>query len=104
MVKVLVLLTAGTNCNEETVRAFTSVGAEVEEKLVGDVESLDEYDILVLPGGFSHGDYIESGSILASELQKLKTHIEKFVQEGKKRQNRQKQKGRVKPLHWQSNK
>ena len=87
-VKVIVVRTAGTNCNEETAFAFSRCGAQVEQvhikALVSGVKKLSDYHILALPGGFSYGDDIASGRILANELRlKLGDDIKKFIQDGK---------------------
>ena len=45
---------------------------------------LDDYQILAIPGGFSYGDDIAAGKILANELRfKLIDDIIKFIREGK---------------------
>ena len=71
-VKVIVIRTAGTNCNEETAFAFSRLGAYVEQvhinALISGAKKLSDYHILALPGGFSYGDDIASGRILANEL------------------------------------
>ncbi|MBF0570856.1 MAG: phosphoribosylformylglycinamidine synthase I [Candidatus Omnitrophica bacterium] len=87
-VKVIVLRTAGTNCNEETAFAFSRSGAEVEQvhvnALVSGVKKLSDFHILALPGGFSYGDDIASGRILANELRlKLGEDIKNFIRDGK---------------------
>jgi len=87
-VKVIVIRTAGTNCNEETAFAFSRLGAQVDQvhikALTGAEKRLDDYHILALPGGFSYGDDIASGRILANELRlKLTESIRKFVNDGK---------------------
>src|SRR5258706_6559641 len=84
----MVLRTAGTNCNEETAFAFRHFGAEVDEvhvnRLVKHEVSLHNYHILALPGGFSYGDDIASGRILANELRlKLGDEVRKFITDGK---------------------
>ncbi len=87
-VKVLVLRTAGTNCNEETAYAFSCFGAEVTQAHVnalvaGDI-ALKDFHIMALPGGFSYGDDIASGRILANELRlKLGADLKKFIKDGK---------------------
>ena len=86
--KVIVLRTAGTNCDYETVHAFRMVGADVDlihiNRLIrGDAE-LSPYQILAIPGGFSYGDDIAAGKILANELKyKLREPVEQFVADGK---------------------
>ncbi|HBR14432.1 MAG TPA: phosphoribosylformylglycinamidine synthase I [Candidatus Omnitrophica bacterium] len=87
-VKVIILRTAGTNCNEETAFAFRSCGAWVDQvhihKLFNSSVHLKEYHILAIPGGFTYGDDIESGRILANELRlRLGGDIRQFIEDGK---------------------
>jgi phosphoribosylformylglycinamidine synthase len=87
-VKVIVIRTAGTNCNEETAFAFSRLGAHVEQvhinALISGVQKLSDYHILALPGGFSYGDDIASGRILANELRlKFGEDIKQFIRDGK---------------------
>lgn len=87
-VKVLLLRTAGTNCNEETAHAFEHFGAEVDQvhihRLVKRECFLNDYHILAVPGGFTYGDDIASGRILANELRlSLADDIRKFITDGK---------------------
>jgi phosphoribosylformylglycinamidine synthase subunit PurQ / glutaminase len=87
-VKVLVLRTAGTNCNEETGNAFAYFGAKVDQvhinKLIKREVALNDYHILAMPGGFSYGDDIASGRILANELRiGLAEDIRRFIGDGK---------------------
>jgi len=86
--KVLVLRTAGTNCDLETSFAFELSGAKVElahvNKLIDNEVKLDHYEILAIPGGFSYGDDIASGKILANEIKyKLGEKLYKFASSGK---------------------
>jgi len=87
-VRVLVLRTAGTNCDLETAYAFGKAGAEAElvhiNELVRKEKDLAEYQVLVIPGGFTYGDDISAGRILANELRyKLSDRLLRFVEEGK---------------------
>jgi phosphoribosylformylglycinamidine synthase subunit PurQ / glutaminase len=86
--KVCVLRTAGTNCDAETAFAFEQCGAVAElvhvNRFIQRVKVLDEYDILALPGGFSYGDDISAGKVLANELKfKLAGPMRKFINDGK---------------------
>ncbi len=87
-VRVLVLRTAGTNCDQETGEAFRYFGAapdyvHVNRLVTGEV-SLDAYQILAIPGGFTYGDDIISGRILANELRlRLGDALSRFIREGK---------------------
>ncbi|HTY45955.1 MAG TPA: phosphoribosylformylglycinamidine synthase I [Patescibacteria group bacterium] len=87
-VKVCVLRTAGTNCDQETAAAFKKADSDPElvhvNSLVSGQKDLAAYHILAIPGGFSYGDDIASGKVFANELRcKLFDQIKKFVQEGK---------------------
>jgi phosphoribosylformylglycinamidine synthase subunit PurQ / glutaminase len=86
--KVCVLRTAGTNCDKETAFVFESAGAQARlvhvNKLISGEDNLTGYQILVLPGGFSYGDDIAAGKVLANELRnKLSRPLEEFIRAGK---------------------
>ncbi len=53
-------------------------------KLISREDKLDSYHILAIPGGFSYGDDLGAGKILANELRlKLLEDISKFISQGK---------------------
>ncbi len=86
--KVCILRSAGTNCDRETAAAFKLAGGLPQllhiNSLVGKERRLDEFQILALPGGFSYGDDVASGKILANELRfKLADHLRQFIADGK---------------------
>jgi len=86
--KVLVLRTAGTNCDQETFFAFEKVGARADllhiNQLILKKASLANYQILAIPGGFTYGDDIAAGKILANELRhKLIDELRMFIEAGK---------------------
>ena len=62
MVRVGVIRFPGSNCEEETLRAARRVGAEAVEIWHRDTD-LKGADVLILPGGFSYGDYLRCGAI-----------------------------------------
>ena len=71
-VQVLVLRAAGINCDEETMHAWHLAGAAPSlvhiNRLAESPAMLDEFDILTIPGGFSYGDDIAAGTILAQRI------------------------------------
>ncbi|MGE5307689.1 MAG: phosphoribosylformylglycinamidine synthase I [Deltaproteobacteria bacterium] len=86
--RVCVLRSAGTNCDLETVHAFSVLGCEVESvhvnKLIEGKKALAEFHILALPGGFTYGDDIAAGKVFANELRfKLGRQFRDFVATGK---------------------
>lgn len=79
MPHAIVLRAAGTNCDQEMLRAFTlsghggeggDVSAELVhiDALIREPERLDEADLIGFPGGFSYGDDIASGRIFAMKV------------------------------------
>lgn len=86
--KVLILRTAGTNCDAETDAAFQFAGAETAlihiQNLISEKVDLTDYQILAIPGGFSYGDDISAGILLAIEIKhKLTDVLNGFVADGK---------------------
>lgn len=76
--KVLVVRAAGTNCDAETVYAFESLRAKVDLRHINEIvkyKSLTNYQIIVIPGGFSYGDHISAGMVLATEMMFLKDEL-----------------------------
>lgn len=93
--RVCVLKADGTNCERETAAAFQRVGGDAEIVHINSLiaghnpitqteTSLDNYHVLAIPGGFSFGDYVGSGKILAYILQKeLGESVQRFINDGK---------------------
>ena len=86
--KVLILKAAGINCDSETAFAFESSGADTEfvhiNQLVLGERRLSSYQILAVSGGFTYGDDISAGKVLANELKsKLFGEIKDFIRAGK---------------------
>jgi len=86
--RVLILRVPGTNCDGETAYAFSLARARVDllhvNRLLERPELLGEYQIFCLPGGFSYGDDIASGRILANQLRRhLGEPLARFRESGK---------------------
>ena len=61
--KVVVAVFPGTNCETDTKYAFEKIGCTVE-LLFHKIDTLpSDTDLVVLPGGFSYGDYLRSAAI-----------------------------------------
>jgi phosphoribosylformylglycinamidine synthase subunit PurQ / glutaminase len=87
-VRALVLRAAGSNCDHEAQFALQAAGAAAElvhiNRLIEGSAGLDSYQILVIPGGFTYGDDIAAGKILANELRyKLADRLLAFHAAGK---------------------
>jgi len=92
-IRVAILRMEGTNCEDETVKAFRNIGIEAEavhiKQLYSDMirfeeqRSIFDYHCLVFPGGFSAGDYIRAGVIFSARLKSvLRKDIEEFIKMG----------------------
>mgnify|MGYP002623583049 FL=1 len=85
--RALVLRAPGINCERETLHAFGRAGAASEfvhvQRLLADPDLLDRFRILAVPGGFSYGDDIASGRVLAQEMKaRLGERVLRFVERG----------------------
>lgn len=86
--KTLILRTAGTNCDGETAHAFELAGADAERvhinRVLGNPYLVDAYQIIAIPGGFSYGDDIAAGKILANQIvHHLGDALQRFVESGR---------------------
>lgn len=81
--RVLILRAPGSNCDMETHFAFEKAGAKPERihilQLREQPQLLKQFQILVIPGGFTYGDDVAAGKILASQIAHfLKTELRSF--------------------------
>ncbi|MFJ7727255.1 phosphoribosylformylglycinamidine synthase subunit PurQ [Neobacillus sp. NPDC097160] len=61
--KFAVIVFPGSNCDVDMFHAIQDELGEEVEYVWHDTESLDGYDGILLPGGFSYGDYLRTGAI-----------------------------------------
>ncbi len=89
--RVLVLFGDGINCEKETAQAFALAGFQPEIRHLNDLiaERMNntvlqrEYKVVALPGGFSFGDDLGSGQVLALKIQYgLGWDLNQFAQAG----------------------
>src|SRR5260221_14586609 len=73
--RVLILRAPGANCDGELAFAFEKAGAAVDRVHIRALrekpELLHDFDILAIPGGFTYGDDVAAGEILANQLSKF---------------------------------
>ncbi len=86
--RALVLRAPGINCDRETAHACRLVGFETDllhiNQLLKAPERLLDYHFLVIPGGFSYGDDLGAGTLLAKNLAiHLGRQLEQFIDEGR---------------------
>lgn len=61
--KFAVIVFPGSNCDVDMYHAIKDELGEEVEYVWHDTDSLEEYDGILLPGGFSYGDYLRTGAI-----------------------------------------
>jgi phosphoribosylformylglycinamidine synthase len=64
--KIAIIVFPGTNCDLDTYHVLSNT-LRLNSKLIWhkSIESLNEYDAIILPGGFSYGDHLRAGVIAA---------------------------------------
>jgi phosphoribosylformylglycinamidine synthase I len=86
--KALILFTTGTNRDLDVAQALELAGAQAEivplNRLRNGERNWQDYQMLVLPGGFSYADALGAGKLLALDLQAyFADEVNTFVDEGK---------------------
>jgi phosphoribosylformylglycinamidine synthase len=91
-VKIGIIRIEGTNCEQESLDAFKRLGANPEfvhlKQLLhkdcnkDETRDIFDYHCLMIPGGFSAGDYIRGGAIFAARMKsKLEKDLKEFVKQ-----------------------
>jgi phosphoribosylformylglycinamidine synthase I len=60
--RVGVVVFPGSNCEYDALAAMTSLGVDAE-LVWHSTTDLDDFDAIILPGGFAHGDYLRPGAL-----------------------------------------
>jgi phosphoribosylformylglycinamidine synthase len=63
MIKFAVVVFPGSNCDHDSYHAATDVLGQDAECIWHKETSLKGADVVILPGGFAHGDYLRTGAI-----------------------------------------
>jgi phosphoribosylformylglycinamidine synthase len=84
--RVCLITGLGINADRELAAAFEVAGASVEavhaSQLLSHSVSLRGYGVVAVPGGFSYGDHVGSGMMLAHRLQALRGDFDRHVEQG----------------------
>jgi phosphoribosylformylglycinamidine synthase len=88
MVRALILRAPGINRDEDAAAAIELAGGRAERvhvnRLVEGTARLADYGLLVIPGGFSYGDHLGAGKLLAVDLiHRLSEQLAAFVADGR---------------------
>ena len=63
--KSAVIIFPGSNCDRDAVSALEKIGSKVEKIWHAETALPKDLDLIVVPGGFSYGDYLRSGAMAA---------------------------------------
>ncbi|HTT15305.1 MAG TPA: phosphoribosylformylglycinamidine synthase I [Thermoplasmata archaeon] len=91
--RIAILAIEGTNCDDELREAIAQLGAQPEVVYLNQLEGrgvepearrrLADYRALLVPGGFSAGDYVRAGAIFAARVRSgIGPALEEFVRSG----------------------
>jgi phosphoribosylformylglycinamidine synthase len=74
-----VVIFPGSNCEQDVVHATRYLGFDADYVWHGDTD-LSGYDAIVLPGGFSYGDYIRCGAV--ARFSPVMSEVVRFAEKG----------------------
>jgi phosphoribosylformylglycinamidine synthase I len=78
--KFAVVVFPGSNCDHDAYHAAKHVLGQDAEFIWHKETSLKGADVVILPGGFSHGDYLRTGAI--ARFSPVMTTVARFASEG----------------------
>jgi phosphoribosylformylglycinamidine synthase subunit PurQ / glutaminase len=79
--KFAVIVFPGSNCDIDMYHAIKDEIGEEVEYVWHDADNLEDYDAILLPGGFSYGDYLRCGSI--ARFSNVMAEVVKAAEAGK---------------------
>ncbi|WP_214879144.1 phosphoribosylformylglycinamidine synthase subunit PurQ [Exiguobacterium sp. ERU653] len=79
--KFAVIVFPGSNCDLDMYHAVKDVLGEEAEYVFHTETSLEGFDGVLLPGGFSYGDYLRCGSI--AQFSPIMAEVKRFAEEGR---------------------
>lgn len=85
-VRALVVLGPGTNRDRDVIEAIEAAGGSGKVVPVGALAATDfgDFGMLVVPGGFSYGDALGAGALLALDLERrFADRVKRFVESGR---------------------
>lgn len=79
--KFAVIVFPGSNCDMDMLWAVKDIMGADAAYVRHDAESLEGFDGVLLPGGFSYGDYLRCGAI--ARFSTIMQEVIRFAEEGK---------------------
>lgn len=78
--KTKVVVFPGSNCDHDTEYVFKNILHQDVELVWHKEEELGPCDLVILPGGFAHGDYLRTGAM--ARFSPIMRSVERFAAEG----------------------
>jgi len=78
--KSAVIVFPGSNCERDAVSALEKVGSKIEKVWHQETSLPNGLDLIIVPGGFSYGDYLRSGAMAA--ISPVMNEIKKAAEKG----------------------
>ncbi len=75
-----VVVFPGSNCDHDTYHVVSKVIGQPVDFIWHKEEQIDRFDAIILPGGFSYGDYLRSGAI--ARFSPVMRSVRQFAEEG----------------------
>jgi phosphoribosylformylglycinamidine synthase I len=75
-----VVVFPGSNCDHDTYHVISKVIGQPVDFIWHKEEEIGPYDAIILPGGFSYGDYLRSGAI--ARFSPVMRSVKRFAREG----------------------
>lgn len=77
--KFAVIVFPGSNCDRDMYHAIKDIFGKEADLVWYQNSNLEDYDTILIPGGFSYGDYLRTGAIAATSdvMNQVKVHAEK---------------------------
>lgn len=80
--KSAVITFPGSNCDRDAVVALQKVGAKVQRIWHQETKLDDNLDLIIIPGGFSYGDYLRSGAM--ASISPVMNEVKRLADKGAK--------------------
>jgi phosphoribosylformylglycinamidine synthase len=77
--RVGIVVFPGSNCEQDCAKVFRDLGAEPVMVWHAD-DALPDVDLVVLPGGFAHGDYLRTGAL--ARFSPIMSAVQKHAEAG----------------------
>lgn len=77
--RVSVIVFPGSNCDHDVLHLYSLLGQQVHSIWHRETD-LKKPDIVVIPGGFSHGDYLRTGAL--AKLSPVMNEVRRFAEQG----------------------